>query len=283
MLLEASDVTVRFAGLVALENVNISITSGALQAVIGPNGAGKTTLFNVLSGFISPTGGSIRFRGRMITRLAPSARARMGLARTFQQGGLWKTETALANLLMAQSSPAQLGSFRSVIALGRSEHLAEYRRKTIGEEVLQILRLEDYQDVPVHLMPYGSRKVLELGCALVSRPKLLLLDEPAAGMTEEESNWLAGVISDIRSELGMTVLIIEHHVPLIKRIAEHVDVLNFGKTIASGTPAEVTGNRAVLEAYLGRGATPRQMKTRGNGVASDAGGEAANKLLRGKT
>jgi branched-chain amino acid transport system ATP-binding protein len=200
----------------------------------------------------------------------------MGLARTFQQGGLWKTETALANLLMAQSSPAQLGSLRSVIALGRSEQFSEYRRRTIGEEVLTILRLQDYQDVPVHLMPYGSRKVLELGCALVSRPKLLLLDEPAAGMTEEESNWLAGVISDIRSELGMTVLIIEHHVPLIKRIAEHVDVLNFGKTIASGTPAEVTRNSAVLEAYLGRGATPRQATSSGNGVVRGVGGGAAD-------
>lgn len=250
-LLELSELSVQFSGLKALNEVSLTVDREQIVAVIGPNGAGKTTLFNVISGFVIPTTGDVRFRGRSVARLSPPARAAAGLGRTFQQGGLWPSETVRANLMIAQHLTVDSWSTASVLAIGPGQHRRERERRLMADEILAILGLSAVADRPVGSLPYGNRKVLELGCALVSQPSLLLLDEPAAGMNTEESAWLAGVISGIRDELAVALLVIEHHVPLVKRVADMVYVLNMGELLASGPPEQVSSDPRVLEAYLG--------------------------------
>jgi len=250
-LLAAEDLTVRFAGLTALDDVSIRVERGQIAAVIGPNGAGKTTLFNCISGFVVPNAGHVALDGRRVDHLSPAQRAGAGLGRTFQQGGLWLSETVLGNLLVAQHLTVATWSIPSLLALGGDGRSSEADRRRMAEEVLAVLGLERYAHVPVRSLPYGSRKVLELGCALASRPAVLMLDEPAAGMGPEEGAWLASVISGIRAQLGVALLVIEHHVPLVKQVADVVYVLNFGRVLTAGTADEVTRDPAVLEAYLG--------------------------------
>lgn len=262
-VLEAVDVAVQFSGVRALDEVNIRVEREEIVAVIGPNGAGKTTLFNVLTGFVTPTAGAVRFAGSDITARPPTARAAAGLARTFQQGGLCPSETALGNLLIATHLTVDSESPSGLLALGRSQRRRELERLAMAEDVLAILALDRYAQVTAADMPYGSRKLLELGCALLTRPTVLLLDEPAAGASREEIPRLSGIIRDIRARLGVAVVVIEHHVPLVREVADRIYVLNFGQMIASGTPEQVTTNPTVVEAYLGsRARTPRTTPNR---------------------
>jgi branched-chain amino acid transport system ATP-binding protein len=257
--LEAFDLTVQFAGVRALDGVSIDVAPGEVVAIIGPNGAGKTTLFNVLTGFVSPTAGRVQLGDEDITTLSPAARTRRGLSRTFQQGGLWLSETAVGNLLIASYLTVDTDSPVGLLGLGRRERQRELDRLAMADDVLAILGLTGYRDVSAADMPYGSRKLLELGCALLTRPAVLLLDEPAAGASREEIPRLSGVIRDIRARLGVTVVVIEHHVPLVREVADRIYVLNFGQVIAAGTPDEVTEDPTVIEAYLGSGSrAPRR-------------------------
>ncbi len=254
-LLRADSVAVRFAGVQALSGVSMEVGAGEVVAVIGPNGAGKTTLFNVLTGFVQPSAGAVHLRGQEVTRLAPAARARLGLGRTFQQGGLWLAESALGNVLTASHLTVDTSTLTGWLGAGGAQRERECERRRMAEDILEILGLGEYRDTRTGDMPYGSRKLLELGCALVARPAVLLLDEPAAGASGEEIPRLAQVIGAIRARLGIAVVIIEHHVPLVREVADRIYVLNFGELIAEGTPDEVTSHPAVVEAYLGAGAT----------------------------
>lgn len=250
-LLGARNISLSFGSLSALSGVSLDVSPAQVVGVIGPNGAGKTTLFNVLSGFSTPDSGEVWLSGHRVDHLSASSRAEWGIGRTFQQGGLWLSETVLGNLLMAQHLHVRPASVIGFVAAGESQWKLEWRRRQVAEQVLEILGLVNVGNQPVATLSYGTRKLLELGCALVTRPKILLLDEPAAGMSEDEVSWLAGVIRGIRNELEVAVLVIEHHVPLVRQVADEVYVLNFGHLLASGTPDEVTNNPAVIEAYLG--------------------------------
>jgi branched-chain amino acid transport system ATP-binding protein len=250
-LLDVREVTVRFSGLTALDAVDLRVWPGEIAAVIGPNGAGKTTLFNVITGFVPPSSGVVAFGGRRINHLQPARRAARGLARSFQQGGLWPSESALANLLLAQHLAVGPGAPTRLLALGPAQRRRQLDRVAVARRSLAVLGLEQWADVPVRSMPYGSRKLLELGCALAARPRLLLLDEPAAGLSSAESDWLAGIIGGIRDRLGVAVILIEHRVPLVTRVADHITVLNFGRVLAHGAPAAVVDDPAVVEAYIG--------------------------------
>ncbi len=250
-LLGARRLSISFGSLPALADVTLDVGPGEIVGVIGPNGAGKTTLFNLLSGFSTPDHGAVWFAGHRIDHLSAASRAEWGMARTFQQGGLWLSETVLGNLLMAQHLHVRPASVIGFVAMGANQWGLEWRRRQVAEQVLDILGLINLRDQPVGTLSYGTRKLLELGCALLTRPRILLLDEPAAGMSEDEVNWLADVIAGIRRELDVAVLVIEHHVPLVRQVADRVYVLNFGHILASGLPDEVTANPAVIEAYLG--------------------------------
>ncbi|MGC1511776.1 MAG: ATP-binding cassette domain-containing protein [Acidimicrobiales bacterium] len=250
-LLGARELSISFGSLPALADVSLDVGPAEIVGVIGPNGAGKTTLFNLLSGFSTPDHGEVWFAGHRVDHLSAASRAEWGMGRTFQQGGLWLSETVLGNLLMAQHLHVRPASVIGFIAVGANQWTLEWRRRQVAEQVLDILGLTNLRDQPVSTLSYGTRKLLELGCALVTRPRILLLDEPAAGMSEDEVAWLAGVIGGIRRELDVAVLVIEHHVPLVRQVADRVYVLNFGHVLASGTPDEVTNNPEVIEAYLG--------------------------------
>lgn len=254
-LLGARDLSISFGSLPALSEVSIDVGPAEIVGIIGPNGAGKTTLFNLLSGFSVPDSGAVWFAGHRVDHLSAASRSEWGMGRTFQQGGLWPSETVLGNLLMAQHLHVRPASVIGFIALGAKQWRLEWRRRQVAEQVLEILGLSNLANEPVRNLSYGTRKLLELGCALVTRPRILLLDEPAAGMSEAEVTWLAGVIGGIRRELDVAVLVIEHHVPLVRQVADRVYVLNFGNVLAAGTPEEVTTNPAVIEAYLGKQGT----------------------------
>lgn len=263
-VLQAVDVTVQFSGVRALDEVSIDVAPHEIVAVIGPNGAGKTTVFNVLTGFVTPAAGRVLLRDRDITALSPSDRAARGVSRTFQQGGLCLSETALGNLLIAAHLTVGTESATGLLSLGRRQQRRELDRLAMAEEVLAILGLSRYARTTATDMPYGSRKLLELGCALLAQPSVLLLDEPAAGASREEIPRLSSIIRDIRDRLGVTVVVIEHHVPMVREVADRIYVLNFGKVIAAGAPDDVTSDPEVVEAYLGsRGRQAPEPSARG--------------------
>ncbi len=253
-LLVATDVSITFGAVRALDGVSLRVEPAEVVGIIGPNGAGKTTLFNCLSGLVRPSAGSVWFAGRRIDSVGPADRARAGMARTFQQGGLFGAETALGNLLIAQHGAVPLDA-AALLAAEPGGRAAERARRHVAEEVLSILHLEELADVPMASVPYGTRRLLELGCALVTRPRVILLDEPAAGLSEAETARLAGIIGAVRQQLGVAVVVIEHHVPFVRRVADSAIALDGGRLVATGTPEQVVADPVVRESYLGASST----------------------------
>ena len=261
VLLAARDVTVRFGGNVAIEDISLDVFPGEVVGILGPNGAGKTTTFNVLSGFIRPSQGIVWFRGRDVSALTPAQRTRLGLGRSFQQGGLWPSETAHANLLMAQYARTTGAGFADAVTASPAQGRLDRRRAAVADQVLEVLGLAHAAQRPVATLPYGHRKVLEIGCAVATRPSLLLLDEPAAGLHGAQSEWVAQAIAALRDELGITVVVIEHDVGLVRTVSDRIYVLDFGRMLTEGRPDEVLARPEVIEAYLGQAVVPGTVAT----------------------
>ncbi len=248
--LEIEDVGLWFAGVRALDGVSLAVDRGALVAVIGPNGAGKTSLFNCISGFYRPQRGRIRLSERDITRLPPHRIASLGVARMFQNLALFENLTVLDNLLIGRHHLYRRHFWSNLLWLpGTQREEVAHRRRV--EEVIDFLHLERYRATPVLILPYGVRKRIELGRALCMEPELLLLDEPTAGLNQEETEDMARYLLDIKEELGITQILIEHELRFVLDLAERVAVLDFGQKIAEGTPEEIRRDPAVIEAYIG--------------------------------
>jgi branched-chain amino acid transport system ATP-binding protein len=250
VLLEASDVHVRFGGVVALAGVSTSVLAGEIAAIIGPNGAGKTSLLNAFSGLYPVESGQLRYDGQDITRLKPHRIARLGIARTFQNIELFKGMSVLDNLMLGRHVHLRSNVFSSGLYWGAAQR-EEIANREIVEDVIDFLEIESIRKRVVGTLPYGLQKRIELGRALAMRPKLLLLDEPMAGMNVEEKEDMARFILDINEERGVTIVLIEHDMGVVMDISDHVAVLNFGKRIGYGTPDEVRRDPDVIQAYLG--------------------------------
>lgn len=249
-LLEFSAVSKRFGGLDALSNVDLSVMPGTICSVIGPNGAGKTTLFNLASCLYRPTQGKIAFAGEDITGATAHSLSGRGIARTFQNLAVFKHETVIDNILTGMHSRLTTGIFGAALYWGTARN-AEIEARQAAEEIIEFLEIETVRHLPVGTLSYGLQKRVELGRALAMRPRLLLLDEMVSGMNQEETEDIARFILDIRAERNVTVLMIEHEMGIVMDISDHVCVLNFGRKIADGAPAEVAANPAVIAAYLG--------------------------------
>ena len=250
-LLAAEQVTVRFGGNQALTDVNVDARAGEVTGLIGPNGAGKTTLFNVMTGLLTPTAGRIVFDGRDVSRLDTHKRARLGLARTFQRLELFTDLSVRDNLRVAGEIRNTWGGFG--LSFGRGPHRVNVARET--EHVLDLIGLTAIADEDVSTIPTGTARVVELGRALMIQPRVLLLDEPASGQSDEETKAFEALLRRLVTEDGLSILLVEHDMALVMEVCDRIHVLDFGEVIAVGTPEEVRGDSRVREAYLGT-ATP---------------------------
>lgn len=271
-LLKLEHITMQFGGVVAVDDLNLEINRGEIVALIGPNGAGKTTAFNVITGVYQPTNGAVWFDEKKIIENHPQGKmkkaykggqaddyhsvlvptpdklTKAGMARTFQNIRLWKSQTVFDNVLIAKHCRAASGVFSAAFRLNRKEEAAQ---RAEVEELLEIVGLSDLKEEPASSLPYGKQRRLEIARALATKPKLLLLDEPAAGMNPQETEELTAFIGEIREKFGSTIFLIEHHMNLVMDISDRIYVLDFGKLIAQGTPAEIQNNQRVIDAYLG--------------------------------
>jgi branched-chain amino acid transport system ATP-binding protein len=246
--LEVRSLTVRFGGLVALDGVSLDVPAGEIVGIIGPNGAGKTTLFNVVSGFLSPQSGDILYDGRRINGVRPHELNGLGIARTLQGLGLWRGLTVLENVMVGARRAARPGFAPALLGLNRSDRY-EAALADLARAQLRSLGIEDYANRYPGVLPYGIQKWVSLARALVSRPALLLLDEPASGLTATEIKQLADLLRSLRAQ--MSIALVEHRLDLIMSVCERVHVLDFGRVIASGPPEYIQKDKGVTDAYLG--------------------------------
>ena len=271
-VLRVENVTMQFGGVVAVDDLSMEVNEGEIVALIGPNGAGKTTAFNVITGVYAPTNGQVLFDGKQVVENHPRGKMRrqykgkhlgdyksvleptpdkltkMGMARTFQNIRLWKSMTVFDNVLIAKHLRRSSNMFTAMFRLNARE---EARQRAEVLELLRVVGLEDVKDELATSLPYGKQRRLEIARALATDPKLLLLDEPAAGMNPQETLELAEFIREIREKFHKTILLIEHHMDLVMGIADRIYVLDFGELIAQGTPEEIQNNARVIDAYLG--------------------------------
>lgn len=249
-MLVVDDVVVRFGGVTALDGVSLRVDQGTIAGLIGPNGAGKTTLFNCVSRLVTPNSGSITMNGTDLLATPAHGIARLGVARTYQHVSLFPELTVLENVMVGAHSRQRAGVLRSLVPVG----IVAGERRLVDEscDLLDQLGLADFALVPAQGLPYGTLKRIEIARALAARPSLLLLDEPAGGLTHAEVDELATMIRALRDDFELTVLLVEHHMALVMGVSDHVTVLDLGRNLAAGTPAEVTSDPAVVEAYLGR-------------------------------
>lgn len=271
-VLNVKDITMQFGGVVAVNNLSLEVNKNEIVSLIGPNGAGKTTAFNVITGVYAPTNGAVYFKDKIITsnfpkgnmkkiyagenhgsynttmKKTPDQITKLGVARTFQNIRLFKELTAFDNVLIAKHMRQKANLFSATLGLNYKEE------RTMREEAMQlldILGLRDVKDEVANSLPYGQQRHLEIARALATSPELLLLDEPAAGMNPQETDELTAFIFDIRKKFNLTIFMIEHHMDLVMDISDRIYVLDFGKLIASGTPAQIQNNQRVIDAYLG--------------------------------
>jgi branched-chain amino acid transport system ATP-binding protein len=273
-LLDVREVSVRFGGITALDKISFQVQAGHVVGLIGPNGAGKTTLFNCLSRIYLPSSGQILFEGRPIAETAPHGMAGLGLGRTFQNLALFRTMNVRQNIMLGGHSRTRSGFLANALRLP-SVRREEAELEEQAERLLDLLGLRALADTRVMDLPFGSAKRVELGRALAAQPKLLLLDEPAGGLNHEEVSVLMDLLRQVRDELGLTILLVEHHMNMVMRISDRVVALDFGRKIADGTPAEVQANADVVRAYLGVDVADGDgLAPRSTAMAADAGAHA---------
>jgi branched-chain amino acid transport system ATP-binding protein len=249
-LFRAEDIAIRFGGIRAVDAVSFDVNEGEVFSIIGPNGAGKTTIFNLISRIYQPTAGKLIFQDRDITEVPAYRIAGLGIARTFQNIELFANATLLQNLLIGRHCHSTVGVLSQII-FTPAVRRAELKHREKAEEVIAFLGLERYRDTLIANLPYGVRKVVELGRALCVEPKLLLLDEPSSGLNVEETEGMGFWIEDIKKDLGITVIMVEHDMNLVRMVSDRVMALNYGKVIALGTPDEVQNHPEVVRAYIG--------------------------------
>lgn len=250
ILLRADSLSVRFGGVLAVNNVSFDVRAGEVFTLIGPNGAGKTTVFNLISRIYSPTTGRIEYLGKDLTTMAPYQVANLGIARTFQNIELFEHATVLHNLLVGGHTQRPASLWKEIF-FTQSTRDAELRAREEAEKVIDFLDLQHHRDSMVAGLPYGVRKVVEMARALCMKPTLLLLDEPSSGLNVEETADMAFWIQDITQELGITILMVEHDMSLVSKVSDRVLAMNQGQMLALGTPREVQSDPGVIEAYLG--------------------------------
>jgi branched-chain amino acid transport system ATP-binding protein len=246
----ANEISIRFGGIRAVDSVSFEVNRGEVFSIIGPNGAGKTTIFNLISRIYRPSSGRLILEDQDITEVPAHRVASLGIARTFQNIELFPQATLLQNLLIGRHSHARTGIVEQLLFLPRARRDELAHREKV-EDVIAFLNLERYRDTLIANLPYGVRKVVELGRALCIEPKLLLLDEPSSGLNVEETEGMGFWIEDIKKDLGITVIMVEHDMNLVRQVSDRVMALNYGKVIALGTPEEVQTHPEVVRAYIG--------------------------------